>query len=329
MGDMDSKPILRISAADLDNLMMTLDVNFLKLAECLVSPGWRLAMPASDTPGVHYNLRGSGRMIVGAHAPIALRPHTLVIVPAAQQFWIEAADGDAGAADLQTMQVAPLVPTGATPRRLAAGAGEPQITLICGYFHARYGASIQLFATLNTPIVEQFDSNDQLDRQFTTALVELLAQDVGAGVMTATLMKQVLVLLLRRSLQSLELWVERFSILSDAHISRAFAAMVARPGAPHSVQSLALCACLSRSAFTARFSALFGQAPMAVLRELRMRQACQLLASDMPVDQVAQNVGYAGRRSFLRAFKNAYDSDPSDYRRCAEQGPSGPRPPLS
>src|SRR5471030_509873 len=83
---MTGKPIMRISAADLDNLMTTLDVTFLKLAECIVSPGWRLAMPASDAPGVHYNLQGWGRIVVGEHAPIELRPHTLVIVPPAINF---------------------------------------------------------------------------------------------------------------------------------------------------------------------------------------------------------------------------------------------------
>jgi len=204
-----------------------------------------------------------------------------------------------------------------TPRRLVAGTGEPKIVLICGYFHAVYGASVNLFAALGKPIVEQFDADDELDHKFTSALAELLAQEVGVGAMTATLMKQVLVVLLRRSLQSVDLWSERFSILSDAHIARAFAIMVAQPGAAHSVHSLAQCACLSRSAFMARFSALFGQAPMVILRELRMRQAGLLLASDMPVDQVALAVGYAGRSSFLRAYRKANGSSPSESRRGA------------
>jgi hypothetical protein len=75
------QPILRISRADLDNLMTTLDVSFVKLAECLVSPGWRLVLSHTDAPGIHYSLSGTGRMIIGDHPPIDLVPHTLIIAP--------------------------------------------------------------------------------------------------------------------------------------------------------------------------------------------------------------------------------------------------------
>ena len=75
------QPILRIARADLDNLMTTLEVSFVKLAECLVSPGWRLVLSHTDAPGIHYSLSGTGRMIIGDHPPIDLVPHTLIIAP--------------------------------------------------------------------------------------------------------------------------------------------------------------------------------------------------------------------------------------------------------
>lgn len=46
---MTHQPIVRISDSDLDNLMNRLEVHFVKLAECLVSSGWRLAL-GSDRP---------------------------------------------------------------------------------------------------------------------------------------------------------------------------------------------------------------------------------------------------------------------------------------
>ncbi|MEA3114245.1 MAG: AraC family transcriptional regulator, activator of mtrCDE, partial [Caballeronia sp.] len=70
----------------------------------------------------------------------------------------------------------------------------------------------------------------------------------------------------RRSLRSNALWMERFALLGDPQIGKAFADMVARPAAPHTVASLAECAYLSRSAFMARFSDALGQSPMQVLR---------------------------------------------------------------
>jgi AraC family transcriptional activator of mtrCDE len=65
----------------------------------------------------------------------------------------------------------------------------------------------------------------------------------------------------------------------------------------------------------ARFSKIFGRSPMAILRDLRMRQAAlDLTTTSVPVDVVAYNAGYESRSSFVRAFREAYNVDPSQYR---------------
>lgn len=311
----NSKPLARISPTDLDHLMTTLEVEFVKLNECVVSPGWRLTMAATNAPGIHYDLIGMGRMIIGNHPPIDLQPHTLIIVPAGQSFRIEVAVDKRRPATLTiTEEDARTFAPGAL-RRFAAGSGEPEVILICGYFRATYGASIDLFRTLTSPIVEQFSATDQLDQRLSSAMGELVAQEVGAGAMTAALMKQVLVTLLRRSLTTKNLWVERFSMLGDPRIARAFAEMVTHPELPHSVESLAQTAGLSRSVFMARFTRLFGKPPKATLRDLRMRQATILLAnSGLSVDQVVHGVGYTSRSSFSRTFRKLHGCDPSEYR---------------
>jgi AraC family transcriptional activator of mtrCDE len=123
--------------------------------------------------------------------------------------------------------------------RFRAGNAEPMTVMICGYFKASFGASINLFGTLSTPIVEQFEASDRLDVYLRTAFDELVAQEIGAGAMSGALLKQVIVALVRRSLKSNALWMERFALLGDPQIARAFADMVARPGAQHTVASLA------------------------------------------------------------------------------------------
>jgi AraC family transcriptional activator of mtrCDE len=313
----NDRPILRISPSDLDNLLTALEVHFVRLSECLINPGWRLELGGVDSPAIHYNIKGRGRMVIGDRV-IDLKPHTLVILPAWQYFHIEVPNIEVGLAGMPTMEILDgrtmVFPPG-TIRRYEAGTGEPELVLICGYFRALYGASMDLFSSLSTPIVEQFDVSDQLDYKLKSVLAELVAQEVGMGAMTATLLKQVLVVLLRRSLSSINLWVERFSMLSDPHIAHVFADMVAQPGAPHSVKSLAQRACLSRSAFMARFTSLFGQSPMAALREVRMRQAVILFSNEsLSIDQIARAVGYENRSSFFRAFRKTYGHSPSDYR---------------
>jgi AraC family transcriptional activator of mtrCDE len=200
-------------------------------------------------------------------------------------------------------------------RRFSAGDGTPELHLICGFFTAFYGNSSDLFCTLTAPIVEQFHPDDRLDVKFQQALSELVAQEVGSRTMSSALLKQIMVALLRRSLVSLDVWVERFSAISDLQIARALSDMVSNPGAAHTTRSLAQSACLSRSAFMSRFVSVMGRPPMVVLREIRMRQAAQHLKTlSLSVGQVAHSVGYASRSSFVRAFRGVYGSDPSAYR---------------
>jgi AraC family transcriptional activator of mtrCDE len=314
MNKSEEGPLLRTSGPDLDRLMSALEVEFIRLSECLVSRGWRLSLGGPDAPGLHYAVSGAGRLTIPGRTPIPLRAHTLVVLPAGQQFSIDvAATPDAHVPTVNGREQQ--FPPGAL-RRYVAGDGEPDLILICGYFRATYGVGIDLFSRLAIPIVEEFEVADHVDDRLRSALAELVAQEVGMGSMTTTLLKQVLVTLLRRSLRSTGLWVERFALWSDPQIARAFAEMVTRPGAPHRVETLAQTAGLSRSAFMARFADVFARSPMAVLRSLRMRQAAGLLVTDkgLSIDQVASQAGYSSRSSFNRAFRTVYGCDPTEYR---------------
>ena len=305
----------RIAQVDLDSLMTHLDVEFVKLSECLVSKGWRLEMATSDAPAIHYNLTGSGRMIIGGHAPVELRPHTLVIVPQGHRFILEGPSISMEQSEWSTVD-ATLgdIPSGDL-RKFIAGEGDQQLMLICGYFRASYGQAVDLFAALSSPIVEYYGPTDRLEETLRAAMAELVAQEVAMKAMTTALLKQVLISLLRRSLGSFDLLVERFSMLGDPQIASILAEMVARPAAPHSVQSLSRNAGLSRSAFMARFTAVFGRSPISVLRKIRMRHAAGLLAANaLTIDQIAERSGYASRTSFSRAFRSVYGNDPSEYR---------------
>jgi AraC-like DNA-binding protein len=302
-------------------LLGTLEVNFVALSECLVSRGFSLELEGvKNAPGIHYNIVGTGRAVIGNRAPLPLRPHTLIVVPPNSSFRIEV-EGSDGFTSLHSVKAQPRTAWSDNIRRVSAGDGDASLMLVCGYFHATYGASTDLFGSLTEPIFEQFDAVDQVDAKLQAALGELVAQEIGSGAMSAALLKQVIVLVLRRSLVSIKAWVERFPVLSDPLVARAFSAMAMRPGDDHSVQSLAQLACLSRSAFAARFTGTVGKSPMQVLRELRLRQAMhQLKAGGVAVELVARNAGYASRSSFIKAFQKCYGMDPSEVRRSVARG---------
>jgi AraC-like DNA-binding protein len=297
-------PASRLGAHDLDRLLSTLDVNFDNLTECLISPGWRISFQSRELPGVHYTIQGNGRFVVGETFSADIEPHSLIIVPPGRPFHIDSMveHRPFGTVEYDPFKW-PAIPPGEV-RRIVAGDDEPKMLVICGFFRASYGASLDLFSPYGAPIFEKFDSKDQLDQKLRAALDELVAQEIGAGTMTASLLKQVLIAVFRRSMSSIDLWTERFSALRDVHVARALAEMVARPGALHTVQSLAEISGLSRSGFVARFTTVLGHAPMTLLRQLRLRHAAHLLNMDgVSVEQVANASGYENRSSFIRAFR--------------------------
>lgn len=82
---------------------------------------------------------------------------------------------------------------------------------------------MRLFGELREPVIEQFEPADRIDLKLREAMNELLQQEVGVGAMTASLLRQIVVSLVRRSLKSSRRWTERFSILADRQVTRAFA----------------------------------------------------------------------------------------------------------
>ncbi|HEY4214916.1 MAG TPA: AraC family transcriptional regulator, partial [Steroidobacteraceae bacterium] len=296
------------------------------LSECLISRNWRLSFPASETAGIHYNLGGSGQMCMGTGPAIPLTPHTLVVTPPRQPFRIDAATGQGAASRTGVLEARwRSGDDSGSAKRISAGGSDPALIMICGCFRASYGSSMDLFATLASPIVERFDANDQLDYGLRAALAELVDQQVGMQAMTTALLKQVLIALVRRSLTSEDLRLKQFSILSDPQITRAFARMAANPGAQHSVTTLSETAGLSRSAFMARFVEAVGCSPMAALRQLRMHRASNLLTANvLSIEQIAHAVGYASRSSFSRTFRHVFGNDPAEYRALARCSPSCP-----
>jgi AraC-like DNA-binding protein len=86
--------------------------------------------------------------------------------------------------------------------------------------------------------------------------------------------------------------------------------LIEEPGQAWTLENMAACAGLSRSAFFKRFNELAGQSPGQVLLALRMRQACQLLKAGNTVEQVGGRVGYQSVAAFTRAFAKAVGVQP-------------------
>lgn len=104
--------------------------------------------------------------------------------------------------------------------------------------------------------------------------------------------------------------------MRDAQIGRALAALHRAPERPWTVALLAREAALSRSAFSARFTAMVGQGAMAYLTDWRMGLAASLLEeTDLGLAAIAARVGYGSEPAFGRAFRRVHGIAPGQRRR--------------
>ena len=104
----------------------------------------------------------------------------------------------------------------------------------------------------------------------------------------------------------------------DPQIGAALRAVHANVNNPWTVESLAVAAGMSRSAFAARFKELVGQTPLDYVTEWRMQKALSLLKhDDKKLVEVAQSVGYESDAAFSKAFKRLVGVTPGEYRQAA------------
>src|SRR5579859_6319882 len=163
-----------------------MEVEIAALTECFVSPGWKLCFPSAQLPAIHYTLSGRGRMKRVGEPLFELHPHTLVIMPPGRAFHIEGGDGNGAGTSLKSKEASMLsIDVSNEIQTFHAGEGDPQVSVICGYFRASYGLSINLFSTLRSPIVEQFEGLEHLADNLQSMLAELAARRVGMKAMTA------------------------------------------------------------------------------------------------------------------------------------------------
>ena len=104
--------------------------------------------------------------------------------------------------------------------------------------------------------------------------------------------------------------------LADARIAVALRHMHGDTERSWTVEGLALAAGMSRSTFFERFARIVGMRPMEYLQTWRMALAKELLSDGkLPLDEVAQRVGYGSASTFSTAFSRHVGMPPGRYMR--------------
>lgn len=311
----------------LDRFLAALDVGVAAFTSCDVRHGWQLVFEPNQTASLHYCLAGTGTLSIGNESPVFIEQHSFVLLPPRIAYSFEAGSlgtgGRNGSVRHGRLHAPPFkesIPI------IQAGDDEEGLLTACGEVRFAHTWVTDLFAGLATPIVERFDGPDGLRDQFVMLLAEAARPRIGTRALTEALLKQCLVLLLRRQLERGNGPVSWMAALADRRLAAAMAALLERPSEPFTVEALARIAGMSRSAFAAQFAAMFGRPPMNLLKEVRLRRAGELLVTTkLPVEAVARNVGFAGRSNFSRAFRVLYGADPSTFRAaCSDPDEKGP-----
>ncbi|MET1110510.1 MAG: AraC family transcriptional regulator [Allosphingosinicella sp.] len=272
---------------------------------------WGVCYEAYEQPGFALVLDGQCWVALGARAPVRLARGDFVLLPATPAFSMTSRPG------AECVAARPA----ATPVRHGLAGGEPDFRMLGGSFRIEPANAPLLVALLPELIHVQAADTTSLSRVVGLIRDECEADRPGGEMILRRLLEVMLIEALRRETISEEGSLEAGLLagLRDPAVARALRALHADVGRRWTVASLAQIACLSRSAFAARFRSTVGCAPMEYLARWRMARARDALGrGGMPLDRLAEEVGYESASAFSTAFRRRVGCAPGGFARSLQ-----------
>lgn len=293
----------------LDAVFDTMTIEVEPFSLCELSPrGW-LDMPRSGSATLHYVLSGRGALHLGAGIPHLIEGGDLILVPAADRHAIGASDGRF--VSFANCQPATL---GLAHHRTGAHDGGQGLLVLCARMSLGLSGAGQVIDLLRTPVIERSGLVERDRGLINLVLAELAAPRPGSLAQIKSLLLFLIIDTLRRGIERHDPGTGWLVALADIRLWPALAAVLAAPGADHSVESLADRVGMSRARFAAQFKKSFGTGSMQLVKELRLQHAARLLLEGKSgVARVAELVGYSSRSHFTQQFEARYGVSPARY----------------
>ena len=214
----------------------------------------------------------------------------------------------------------------ALPRQLMQPLDEGAhdgVGLVCGFFHFQSGLSSLIVEGLAQWILlrAQEPAGHAARALFELILEECRRLPAPSQTVLERLTHLLFLYVLRQQVQAGDSLGGLVALARQPASAALLEQLIERPGQAWTLESMAACTGLSRSAFFKRFNELAGQSPGQVLLALRMRHAGQLLRAGNTVEQVGAQVGYQSVAAFTRAFAKAVGVQPGAYRKQHEGRP--------
>ena len=291
----------------IDRLLENLDIDSRPFATCEVASGSRLEIGNLGWVNLHFVLTGTGTITVGHSRSLSVQPYSLVIVRREHSMRCLAPTPD-------TFEKVALEVDG-MDRLVGEPEGDPDFVFACGELQATYSGSIDVFEHMPDPLVLDFADSTDMIRIFDSILAESRSAAPGSRGMIGALMHQALVLIFRRLSEQPDTGLPWLEALQDERLARVVDYVLERPDSPHSVESLAYRAGMSRSAFAERFRQVFAEPPMTFVRHTRLRAGAAILSTtDLSVGDIARRVGFSSRSHFSHAFHEFFGQTPGEFR---------------
>ncbi len=304
---------MTIASPTLDVLFSALSVDIEAFAICEIAEDVALIFPPIEAIEVHHILEGRLFLTIGEGEQVEVGPGSMVIVPPGSNQHLAASPATETSRHASDI----VIPVRDGMVVLDATDGKPTtLRVACGIVVVDALGSYGPLEGFSRYIAEDLSDVPVVSSAFSAMLGEAAHPSEGSMALTSALMKACLVFLVRKHLETSRIAEIPPALPSDTRLSRAIAAVLEHPAAPHSVASLAREAGMSRSAFSRQFKATTNETPMEFVTRVRLENARRLLlGTARPVEAIAATVGLRSRSHFSRAFRQRFGVDPSAFRR--------------
>lgn len=193
-------------------------------------------------------------------------------------------------------------------------------TLICGHFEFDKEFDHPFLQALPKIIKITDTARRQLSWLETATNVimqETDSEEAGSEVVVTRLAEVLFIQVIRSYMLQNKLPDGYLAALNDRQINNALKLIHSDPKNNWTLENIAKNIGMSRSSFAARFKQLVGITPINYLTSWRMNKAKELIKNhQLPLIEVAENVGYSSEASFNRAFKKQFRINPGAMRRA-------------
>jgi AraC family transcriptional regulator, activator of mtrCDE len=184
---------------------------------------------------------------------------------------------------------------------------------------ASAGHGLGYFENIERPLID--DSRDPLlGHIFKGILNELETPGIGSKCIVEALIKQVLMIMLRRILTDRTSATPLYLTIANRNLAQVINTIHNGHSERLSIPGLARSVGMTSVGLTREFEDVFGENLLDYIQGVRLHRATNLLTqTNLPIKCIAASVGYASRSHFSRAFRKHRGQDPTSFRKGATQ----------